>query len=101
MPEKAEELVHARPFPAAVRDVLEASFIHRGRSFRGIREMQGIRKRSVAETIVERQFHPPHPRQQLYPWQQEPKGGAENADPDPSADEIEEEEARDQEHDRP
>ena len=56
MPEELEVLLHPGPLPAAIGHVLEAGFLHAGRSLDGVGEKRRVWKFAVAEAVVER--HP-------------------------------------------
>ena len=73
VPEEAEILPHAVPFPTAIRDVFEARLLHRRGGFGGVREKRGIRDRPLCQAVLDGQAHPPDAGEQLDPWQEKPK----------------------------
>ena len=88
VPEEAEKLFHPRPFPTAIRGVLEVGLFHRGRSLGGIREEGRVGNLTLAEAVVERQAHRPHPGKQLDPRQKKPQNHTDHACREISRDEV-------------
>ena len=72
VPEEPEKLVHAVPFPSAVRDVFEAFLFHGGGGLSCVREEQRIGDGEMVEAVVEWQSHAANAGKQLEPWEEEP-----------------------------
>lgn len=97
VPEDAEELLHAGPFPTAVGGVFEAFLVHCGDGFGGVGEKGIGGGGAEAEAVVERETEAADAGEEFEPGEEEPGRGAGEADEDVFGEEVGGGEAADEE----